>query len=291
MTYNGKTSFKLFEAGKNREGWFTNEDLIAQFQDFAEGFKHFHPSQDLYFAFDNSMTHRAKSQDGLDVTKLNLSDGGKNVPLLRAGWYMKDGQRFVQNMQTEAGVQKGLRTILIERGKWNHQFGLMKICRPCKFKTPLEDRAVRDNIRCCATTILSLEPDFFEQRDALTEAVEGHGFNILFYPKYHCELNFIENVWGWLKQFYRKNCQYNYKDLKNTLPDTLTTKLDITMVRKFQRRCFRFMSGYRLKNLVGSDLDFAVKIYASHRKIPLDICFEDEKRKYLLKKGKKKLIN
>ena len=69
------------------------------------------------------MTHRARAPDGLDANLLNLSDGGKNTKLTRPGWYMSqnaDGSvtRVEQPMQTAAGIQKGLKTILVERGKF-----------------------------------------------------------------------------------------------------------------------------------------------------------------------------
>ena len=55
------------------------------------------------------MTHKAKSPDGLDATKLNKSDGGANVEKQRDGWYdtVIDGilTRTVQKMQNASGVQ------------------------------------------------------------------------------------------------------------------------------------------------------------------------------------------
>jgi len=35
------TSFQFFEAGKNRDGWFTNKDLVEQLHKCAPLFKHF----------------------------------------------------------------------------------------------------------------------------------------------------------------------------------------------------------------------------------------------------------
>ena len=69
------------------------------------------------------MTHRARAPDGLDATLLNLSDGGKNTKLTRSGWYhlkQPDGTtvRVEQPMQTAAGIQKGLKTILTDRGNF-----------------------------------------------------------------------------------------------------------------------------------------------------------------------------
>ena len=68
-------SYDLFEAGKNREGWFTNKDLVEQFDKLTPLIRRIHPESDIVIAFDNSMTHHAKVPDGLDVSKLKLSDG------------------------------------------------------------------------------------------------------------------------------------------------------------------------------------------------------------------------
>jgi hypothetical protein len=50
--------------------------------------------------------------------------------------------------------------------------------------------------QCCARYCLSQEPDFLAQREWLREVVEGAGHEIIFYPKYHCELNYIDMIWA-----------------------------------------------------------------------------------------------
>ena len=60
-----------------------------------------------------------------------------------------------------------------------------------------------------------------EQKSWLSETVEKYpGCYIYFYPKFHCELNFIEMIWDWTKGHHRRNCSYNYKDLREGLPIT-----------------------------------------------------------------------
>jgi len=39
---------------------------------------------------------------------------------------------------------------------------------------------------------MSLEPDFLAQKGAIAEIIEKAGHKCIFYPKFHCELNFIE---------------------------------------------------------------------------------------------------
>ena len=101
----------------------------------------------------------------------------------------------------------------------------------------------------------------------MTEVVEAAGFETIFYPKYHPELNFIEMVWGWIKAYHRRTCTYNYNDLKNNLPDTLENKLPLAFVRRASNHCERFMSGYKI-DIEGPLLDYAMKKYKGHRRFP-----------------------
>ena len=86
-------------------------------------FRYYHPSKkyDICFAFDNSMTHMAKSPDGLDATKINISDGGAGVTRQRDGWFDTVtegvGVRTVQKMQNETAVQLAMLSILKAREK------------------------------------------------------------------------------------------------------------------------------------------------------------------------------
>jgi hypothetical protein len=241
------------------------------------------------------MTHHAKVPNGLDVSKLKMSDGrpaGSDVDM-KAGWFINDGGEIIEQlMQFPSGVQKGARQILLERGKHRNDQGheLRFQCQHCKKNTSDDDRAEGlISAKCCASYVLSHEPDFLEQEEWLTQAVHDAGFEIIFYPKYHCELNYIEMVWGWTKSHHRRNCTYNYKDLKEKLPCTLRDLLPVAFVRKFSQKCLRFMSGYR-QNLEGPLLDYAMKKYTSHRCIPLGVIEEltKEYNRYMSMKYEKK---
>ena len=53
---------------------------------------------------------------------------------------------------------------------------------------------------CCMQHVLSLEKDFLEEKPLLQLIIEKAGHKCLFLPKFHCELNPIEMVWGQAKQ-------------------------------------------------------------------------------------------
>ena len=282
----GLKSWQLFLAGKNREGWFTNDDLIEQTKKLFPLFEKLHPNCDLLFGFDNSMSHHKRADDGLNVpNELPLKDGGKNAPMMRATSFV-DAKGIIQQqcMQTDEGEPKGMISILRERGLWDG-FPMVAQCVWCKngvahAERPgagepstgeLTDRQRKlwDPNRCCARRCLSQQPDFLAQREWLREVIEDAGHEIIYYPKYHCELNYIEMVWCYLKRHLRDTCTYSFPDLKEKVPRLLDDYVSPAFCRRVSRHCFRTMGAYRL-GLEGPLLDFAVKKYSSHRKIPDD---------------------
>jgi len=54
----------------------------------------------------------------------------------------------------------------------------------------------------------------FAQKGRLEEEVQARNHNVIFYPKFHCGLNFIERFWSAAKYFARENCQYSLEKLR-----------------------------------------------------------------------------
>uniref|UniRef100_U9TH16 Tc1-like transposase DDE domain-containing protein n=1 Tax=Rhizophagus irregularis (strain DAOM 181602 / DAOM 197198 / MUCL 43194) TaxID=747089 RepID=U9TH16_RHIID len=100
-------------------------------------------------------------------------------------------------MYLSDGHPKGIKLVLEERGLWKK--GLKRICSECKIHLPTKNN-------CCAVRILFFQLDFAAQRPLIQEIIEDQGHKIIFYPKFHCELNFIEQFWNAAKQFTRNNC-------------------------------------------------------------------------------------
>ena len=55
---------------------------------------------------------------------------------------------------------------------------------------------------CCIYKVLSLQEDFANEKPMIQHLIENRGHVCLFLPKFHCELNPSEMVWGYAK--YRK---------------------------------------------------------------------------------------
>ena len=72
-----------------------------------------------------------------------------------------------------------------------------------------------------------------------------------FYPKFHCEFNFIELYWGASKACVRRHYDYTFAGLQRILPVALHS-VPIESIRRFARKCFRFMDGYRVTDEGGN---------------------------------------
>jgi len=51
--------------------------------------------------------------------------------------------------------------------------------------------------------LLSKQDDFHFQKSLLEQKLKAKGHMCVFLPKFHCELNFIEQCWGRAKSVYR----------------------------------------------------------------------------------------
>lgn len=198
-----------------------------------------------------------------------------------------NGERVRQSMVNNLGQPKGMKSVLSERGKWRSD--MPAICKPCKEKVSHDERKTKfaewmraDHVllssQCCARYCLSQEPDFLAQQEWLTETVRRRGHHIIFYPKYHCELNFIERLWGLLKSRARSSCDYSFDSLKKRLP-ALVEKIPLKFVHKVFRSCFRMMELYK-EGLEGPLLEYANKKYKSHRRIPEKVNIDNLQLEY-----------
>jgi hypothetical protein len=113
----------------------------------------------------------------------------------------KDGSPqslYFSNGHELAGVFKGMAIILNERGHAN----VSKVRAECpKFQCK------KGINRCCCRRMLYNEPDFVNVKSLLNLleiTCEARGFRAIFFPKFHCELNFIEQCWGYSKRTYRE---------------------------------------------------------------------------------------
>ena len=75
--------------------------------------------------------------------------------------------------------------------------GKLAECKQFKCQLPAQD--------CCCRHIFFNQPDFINIPSILELSGNARGFQLLFLPKFHCELNFIEQCWGDAKRSYCLN--------------------------------------------------------------------------------------
>ena len=179
---------------------------------------------------------------------------------MRPGWFNGVSQAMVfpetyHDLELR-GKPKGLRVVLEERGLWPVE-GLKARC-PSKCKIGAST--------CCATKIMSLQEDFSSQRCLIQETIEAAGHKCIFYPKFHCEFNYIEYFWGAAKHYTRRHCDYSWAGLKKTVPVALSS-VQLRTIRRYAQRSQRYMNAYRI-GLSYKDAEHAVKKLKSHRRAP-----------------------
>ena len=111
---------------------------------------------------------------------------------------------------------------------------------------------------CCIYRVLSLQEDFATEKPMLQHYIEGRGHICMFLPKFHCELNPIEMLWGYAK--YRESLIYyiyyhsffsGYRNVsdgkfataKRIVPACLDM-CDTLTIQRFFRKAWHYMDAY-----------------------------------------------
>ena len=89
----------------------------------------------------------------------------------------------IQKMILPDGRPKGLQQVLEERG-----FDVHNLRAKCTPVCPWE------STNCCTAHLLSQQEDFMNQPSMLEILIKKAGYECIFLPKFHCELNPIEMV-------------------------------------------------------------------------------------------------
>ncbi|KAF9441205.1 hypothetical protein P691DRAFT_856314, partial [Macrolepiota fuliginosa MF-IS2] len=94
------------------------------------------------------------------------------------------------------------------------------------------------------------QPDFTAEWSQLETKCNGHGITVIFLPKFHCELNPIEQCWGYAKRLYRLwPPSTKEEDLRDNMLMSLNA-VPLVTIRRFLNRSRRFIDAYA-KELTG----------------------------------------
>ncbi|KZV85794.1 hypothetical protein EXIGLDRAFT_622608 [Exidia glandulosa HHB12029] len=297
---NGNESAReVFRPGANRDGYFTNDQILQQADKAAQLVTSHYPTFDHVFVYDNATTHRKRADDALSARHMpklvsktledtwyiqrNVIDPGTRRPRRNPDrTYVKERIRMRDTRNPKTGeVQslyypddhelypgrfKGMAQLLIERG-WD----------PERLKAGGELKAECSSFKCaditaacCTRRILFNEPDFANVPSLLETSMEEYGISVLFLPKFHCELNPIEQCWGYAKRIYRLNPESSKEDrLEQNAIDALE-QVPLLSIRRFFNRAHRFMDAYS-EGLNGRQSAWACRKYKGHRTLPPEL--------------------
>ena len=157
--------------------------------------------------FDQSSGHCAFREDALNINKMNVSAGGAQSRMRDTVW---DGR--IQRMVLSDGRAKGMKIVLEERG--------------------IDTSGMK---AADMRLVLGNHADFKHENTALEHLMQDKGQRAIYLPKFHCELNPIERVWGEAKRFTRSHCDYTFAGLERTVIPALES-VRVDTIRKYYRK-------------------------------------------------------
>ena len=180
------------------------------------------------------------------------------------------------------GQSKGITQILLERGVIKLKSKLKAACG-AKEKKARKDAKAEEGIGqhesvevpkhagwsgytpCCLEFLLSEQPDFQAQQNAIQEPILSRGHYCIFLPKYHPELSFIERYWSRVKWYARQKCDQTKAGLRTATDEALTEKAGyLALIRRYSRTAWRWVDAYR-RGLDGVLACWAVRKSKCHR--------------------------
>lgn len=204
----------IFRLGSNRDGYFTCAQVVKQLQKAIKIVQETFPDYTHVFIYDNAPSHTKRLEDTISAKTMPKGEvehfpcpytvkgtGQRVVPPRMEPGRLPDGtaQSFYYPDDYERpdrrGWFKGMAQILKERGL-GHIAEKRAQCPDFKCKPGRTD--------CCCRRALLCQPDFESRDSSLEEAARKLGSQVVFLPKYHCELNLIEQCWGYAKKKYRQ---------------------------------------------------------------------------------------
>ncbi|CAB1114732.1 unnamed protein product [Ectocarpus sp. CCAP 1310/34] len=117
--------------------------------------------------------------------------------------------------------------------------------------------------------VLGEQRDFKEVDSSLVLLMRRHGGVCVMLPKYHCECNPIELVWGCAKDWTRQNCTYSMECLRKNVPLSFRPEKDrqaIAVVQAFCKKAYTHALVYLKARALGPTGKEIYKKFKSHRR-------------------------
>jgi len=197
-------AFAVQEAAALTTGYWTHDLMKKQVQHLLHNSRAVKiKAVDVELHLDHSSNHMKKPADALDATRLNKTRGN----------FRQRGQKEATELRMRSGWWQGREFPMMENGQ---VIGLVETLRRRGYDEKLLAQWTKEKM----VEVLSAHDDFkaAEEVTELTEFVAAQDPNkrlkVVFMPKFHCELNPIELVWGTMKKRLRRR---KFKGSKATM--------------------------------------------------------------------------
>ena len=160
-----------------------------------------YPKKYHVFAYDITACH----PNALSAVKMQLKpnpkfscDKAKTIRMMDGRFVDGTSQAlyFPEDHPTYPGYFKGMCQIINE---WHEKGANLPDPKKLRSQCPNFKCKWTTSTTCCCRKVLYTKPDFVNQKSQLEEVCAAQGYAVIFFPKYHPELNFIEQVWGYAK--------------------------------------------------------------------------------------------
>ncbi|KAJ7665798.1 hypothetical protein B0H17DRAFT_1210803 [Mycena rosella] len=114
----------LFKAGKNWEGYFTNEDILKQTRHAMDILQHDYPDEKHVFVFDNATTHTKRADDALSARNMPRFTPKEGKPnwLLTVNKFDANGKR----VYTQSGQLAKTKVPMRDFPAWHPRGGISR---------------------------------------------------------------------------------------------------------------------------------------------------------------------
>ncbi|CAF1339451.1 unnamed protein product [Adineta ricciae] len=241
------------------DAYFNNETILNQFERLFQmlEFKQHYKKHQIDIIVDNARTHTAKAYSLQDFRK---SVGGHcTVDCIE--YLDEDGNPHIIDCYFKDGANKG-------KSK-----GLVEICKDLGIQLPPKIKL--EEIR----ELLPGHPAFQNATKLETFALK-YKVNVIFCPKYHCELNAIEGFWYSQKAFVRSRTDQAFEKMIKLISESRAYFVERSIALKLFRRCWHAVEAHSQGQTYGEvfKLFFSQLCSASvqsHRRISNDIINDD----------------
>ena len=117
--------------------------------------------------------------------------------------------------------------------------------------------------------VLTNHEDFRMEKTLFEHYLHEKRFKAVFLPKFHCELNPIERVWGQAKVYTRTYTNFTLPHLRYIMDPALNS-VSLDAIRKYFRKVSDYEKAYIEGKKEGREIVQAVKVYKSHRRLLFD---------------------